>query len=121
MRRCASNAAVPKETAVPIAITAAAPLPPALWSVPAAAQLPPAPPVLRAKASWSQGLWASSSALSVSIISFWDNGKAVGQLLLTLLSCGLLSPISAIWGLIEGILILTGSISKDANGDPLAD
>ena len=49
------------------------------------------------------------------------NGKAVGQLLLTLLSCGLLSPISAIWGLIEGILILAGSISKDANGDPLAD
>ena len=48
-------------------------------------------------------------------------GKAVGQLLITVLSCFILSPISAIWGLIEGILILTGSISTDANGMPLVD
>lgn len=48
-------------------------------------------------------------------------GKAVGQLLLTLLSCGVLSPISAIWGLIEGIMILSGSISKDADGNDLTE
>ncbi len=48
-------------------------------------------------------------------------GKAVGQLLLTVLTCGILSPISAIWGLIEGILILTGSINTDAQGNPLVD
>lgn len=48
-------------------------------------------------------------------------GKAVAQLLLTVLSCGALSPISEIWGLIEGILILTGSISADGNGLPLRD
>lgn len=48
-------------------------------------------------------------------------GKAVGQLLITILSCGALTPISAIWGLIEGILILSGEISKDANGVPLKD
>lgn len=29
--------------------------------------------------------------------------------------------IGAIWGLIEGIMILTGSIDKDANGVPLKD
>ena len=45
-------------------------------------------------------------------------GKAVIQLLITLLSCFILSPISAIWGLIEGILILCGSF-KDSNNLPL--
>ena len=48
-------------------------------------------------------------------------GKAVAQLLLTIFTCGLLSPVSSIWGLIEGIMILTGSIDKDANGVPLKD
>ena len=48
-------------------------------------------------------------------------GKAVAQLLISLLSCGFLVWASAIWGLIEGILILTGSISVDGNGNPLKD
>jgi TM2 domain-containing membrane protein YozV len=54
-------------------------------------------------------------------------GKALGQLLLTvvgvLTSClgvGVLLCIAAwVWGLIEGIMILTGSINKDAKGVPL--
>ena len=48
-------------------------------------------------------------------------GKAVAQLLITLLSCFVLSGISAIWGLIEGIMILTGSINTDAEGNVLVD
>lgn len=48
-------------------------------------------------------------------------GKAVAQLLITILSCGFLSFVSALWGLIEGILILTGSIDKDGNGEPLSN
>ena len=48
-------------------------------------------------------------------------GKAVAQLLITILSLFLLSWISAIWGLIEGILILTGSINTDAEGNSLID
>ena len=48
-------------------------------------------------------------------------GKAVGQLLITVLSCGFLSFVSAIWGLVEGILILTGSINVDAEGNYLID
>ena len=48
-------------------------------------------------------------------------GKAVGQLLITLLSCFILSPIYAIWGLVEGILILCGNIDKDASGKKLVD
>ena len=48
-------------------------------------------------------------------------GKAVAQLLITLLSCFVFSFVSALWGLIEGILILTGSIATDANGNQLVD
>ena len=48
-------------------------------------------------------------------------GKAVAQLLITVLSCFILSPISAIWGLIEGILILAGNVDTDADGHKLTD
>lgn len=48
-------------------------------------------------------------------------GKAIAQLLITILSCGMLSFVSGIWGLVEGILILTGSINTDADGNPLKD
>ena len=45
-------------------------------------------------------------------------------MLLTLvgwLACGIGPVIASIWGLIEGILILVGSIGQDANGNPLND
>ena len=48
-------------------------------------------------------------------------GKALAQLLISVLSCGTLAVVSSIWGLIEGIMILTGSINTDANGNPLKD
>lgn len=47
--------------------------------------------------------------------------KGLIQLLLSVLSCGTLSWASAIWGLVEGILILTGSMNVDAAGNPLKD
>ena len=50
-----------------------------------------------------------------------NTGKAVAQLLISVLSCFTLSMISGIWGLIEGILILTGSINTDGKGNPLKD
>lgn len=50
-----------------------------------------------------------------------NTGKAVAQLLITLLTCGIGAVVSSIWGLIEGILILTGSINTDAKGIPLKD
>jgi TM2 domain-containing membrane protein YozV len=51
------------------------------------------------------------------------NGKAIAQLLISVLSLGILAWASAIWGLIEGILILTGSenFRTDARGIPLRD
>ncbi len=48
-------------------------------------------------------------------------GKGIAQLLLTLLSCFVLSFISGIWAFIEGILILTGEIKKDAYGVDLRE
>ena len=48
-------------------------------------------------------------------------GKAVAQLLITLLTCGFGAFISSFWGLIVGILILTGSINVDGAGIPLKD
>lgn len=44
-------------------------------------------------------------------------GKAIAQIFVTLFTCG----IGALWGLIEGILILTGSINTDADGNPLVN
>lgn len=43
-------------------------------------------------------------------------GKAIAQIVLSMCF-----GVGAIWGLIEGIMILTGSIDKDANGIPLKD
>ena len=48
-------------------------------------------------------------------------GRAVAQLLITVLSCFLLSFISGIWGFIESILILCGNVQVDGNGNPLKD
>lgn len=50
-----------------------------------------------------------------------NTGKAVAQLLISVLSCGMLSAVSGIWGIVEGVMILTGSIDTDANGNKLAD
>lgn len=48
-------------------------------------------------------------------------GKAMAQLLLTICTFGILSWVSAIWGLVEGVLILCGSINVDASGNYLSD
>ena len=56
-------------------------------------------------------------------------GKAVAQLLLTIFGyilaifiIGIFMVAAAgIWGLVEGIMILSGSINPDANGIPLKD
>ena len=43
--------------------------------------------------------------------------KGIIQIIVTLLTCGF----GAIWGFIEGILILVGTISTDADGNPLGE
>lgn len=47
--------------------------------------------------------------------------KAVIQLVLTVATCGIGSIVSGIWGFVEGIMILAGSIDCDAKGIPLKD
>jgi TM2 domain-containing membrane protein YozV len=44
-----------------------------------------------------------------------DTGVGVAQILVTFLTCGL----GAVWGFIEGVLLLTGAIDRDAEGRPL--
>lgn len=46
-----------------------------------------------------------------------NTGRGVLQIILTIVTCG----IAGIWGFIEGIMILAGSINTDANGVPLKD
>jgi len=41
----------------------------------------------------------------------------IAQIAVTICTCGF----GAIWGFIEGILILVGSIDKDAQGKPLKE
>lgn len=49
--------------------------------------------------------------------------QAVTMLLISvvggILTCGVASLVVSVWGLIEGILMLTGSIATDADGRPL--
>ena len=44
-------------------------------------------------------------------------GIGIAQLLVTIFTCG----IGAIWPFIDGILILSGSVPTDANGNPLGE
>lgn len=43
-------------------------------------------------------------------------GKAMAQLLMPLLTCGVLAPVSIIWGIVEAIQYLSGARRTDARG-----
>ncbi len=45
-------------------------------------------------------------------------GRAIAQLLISVLSLGTLAAVSYIWAFVEFVMILTGKISKDAAGNP---
>ena len=47
--------------------------------------------------------------------------KAVAQLLISILSFGLLIPVSSIWALIEGVVLFGNQHAIDSNGIPLKD
>lgn len=46
-----------------------------------------------------------------------NTSRGVIQIVVTVCTCG----VGSVWGLVEGILILTGNINTDANGVPLKD
>ncbi len=75
-----------------------------------------------AKSKMAAGLLAFLlGALGVHNFYLGYTGKGVGQLLLSILSFGLLSWVSWIWAVVEGVQIFTGTIATDANGVPLTD
>ena len=47
--------------------------------------------------------------------------KALIQLLVSVLTCGFGAIPMSIWGLVEGIMLLTGSITVDGKGNPLKE
>ncbi len=81
-----------------------------------------APAAAGAKSKMAAGLLAIFLG-SLGIHNFYlgHTGKAVTQLLITILgSCIVIGPaISGIWALIEGVMILSGSVTTDAHGNPL--
>lgn len=85
----------------------------------------PIPPGYQQKSKMAAGLLGIFlGSLGVHNFYLGNTGKAVAQLLLTLIgwiACGL-GPIAAgVWGLVEGIMILTGSINTDGKNVPLKD
>ncbi|MDY5585422.1 MAG: TM2 domain-containing protein [Arcanobacterium sp.] len=64
-------------------------------------------------------------ALGIHNFYLGQNGKGLAQLLISVLSFGLLSPISGLWGFIEGVLILVSTPGTkwhhDAQGWELRD
>jgi TM2 domain-containing membrane protein YozV len=63
---------------------------------------------------------------SLGIHRFYLGYTTIGiiQLVLGLggiLTCGITTIAAAVWGIVEGIMILTGSINRDASGQPLGE
>lgn len=82
---------------------------------------PPADPRKSKLAAGLLGIFLGGLGIHNFYLGF--TGKAITQLLISVISLGILSFVSIIWGLIEGILILTGAggYDRDANGVPLKD
>ena len=93
--------------------------PPQQWGAPTA--YPPAPMAVDPRKS------KLAAGLIAILIPGWGihnfylgyTGKAVAQLVLSITCIGAL--ISIPWSIVEGIMILVGSIDRDANGVPLKD
>lgn len=81
-------------------------------------------PMMSSKSKLAAGLLGIFlGGLGVHNFYLGHTGKAVAQLLISLLSFGFLAPVSSIWGLIEGILILASNPDspwgRDSDGNVL--
>ena len=47
--------------------------------------------------------------------------KGITQLLMSVLSLGILTPVTAVWGIVDGVMILTDEHPLDADGKLLRD
>lgn len=81
------------------------------------------PPALKSKlAAGLLGIFVGGLGIHRFYLGYNSIGAA--QLILALtgyFTCGITTVAAWIWGLVEGILILTGSIDRDAQGSPLVD
>lgn len=76
----------------------------------------PPPPAAKSKiAAGLLGIFAGGFGIHRFYLGY--TGIGVAQLILTFLTCGL----AALWGFIEGILILAGVIDRDSDGNLLRD
>jgi TM2 domain-containing membrane protein YozV len=78
----------------------------------------PAKPAVGAKSKLTAGLLGIFlGGFGIHNFYLGFTGKAVAQIVVTLVTCGA----GSLWGFIEGILILCGSMNKDAQGNLLAE
>lgn len=83
---------------------------------------PDVPPGYMQKSKLAAGLLGILiGALGIHNFYLGYTSKGVAQLLISVLSCGILAFASAIWGLVEGIMILTDPYPVDAAGVPLRE
>ena len=79
-------------------------------------------PAANAKSKLAAGLLAIFLGhLGIHNFYLGYTGKAVAQLLITVLTCGAGTIVAWVWALIEGIQILTGKIDRDGKGDLLGE
>lgn len=72
----------------------------------------------RQNPNWRRGFWALFlGGFGIHRFYLGYVGLGIAQIIVTLVTFGF----GAIWGFIEGILILTGSMDKDAQGRPLKE
>ena len=89
---------------------------------PYGASYQPPRPVSPPKSRLAAGLGIFLGFLGIHRFYLGYTGIALTQLLLSVLSCFVFAPAIAIWGLVEGILILCNNyITVDAHGQPLTD
>ena len=85
---------------------------------------PPAAPAVEQKSKLAAGLLGIFlGGLGIHNFYLGYTKRGLAQLLITILGgCLIIGPMAAgIWGLVEGIMIITGNINTDANGVPLKD
>ena len=109
------------EQAVPQQAPQQAPMAPVMAPAGAPAPAVPAGPPKSKIAAGVLGILLG--AFGVHNFYLGNIGFAVTQLLLTVVvswfTCGISALAASIWGLIEGILILVGTINRDSEGRPL--
>jgi len=117
------------DPAPPAAAPQPPPVPPAASAPPAAPVTPPAPAPGVAGAPAAQ--WSDKSKMTAGLLGIFLGGfgvhnfylgntnKAVIQIVVTVLTCGL----GALWGIYEGIMIITGNeaFQYDADGRRLTE